>query len=551
MSTQQYYAQKELRKDNPKFSRVRATIESAFYGNNVHEVTSVAEAYQLAKQVPGTIVTDVPILHTQELGLPTGATQLVDNHGRVLGRTASARHFIDNPKEDPEALAGDLREDIFRGSKKPFLSATVIVGLDPSFSLKAHLMVPQDAAFNLLSYILNFQFFDSEAQALYQGSKFYDEGDLYFYCDPDTIDPKYPKGLAIFDAPHNCAAVFGLRYFGELKKGTLTLAWAVAHRHGYTACHGGEKAFHFKNKPDKVFAFYGLSGSGKSTLTHATHGGRYDITVLHDDAFIISRDDGASVALEPSYFDKTHDYPSGTHETKYMMTVMNCAVTLNEKGQKVLVTEDLRNGNGRTIKSRYTSKNRVDVEKNPITALFWIMKDGSLPPILKIDDPILAATMGLTLATKRTSAENLPEGFDLNTLVIEPFADPFRAYPLAGDYVDFKALFTKRHAACYVLNTDAFMGKDIPKELTMSLLERLADDQDAWQPFGSIKGLSYMPLPGFDVRFDDQAYRETLAQRFQDRLNWLNAYDKSHPTQTLPSEAGQMLDDIIHELKTK
>ena len=62
------------------------------------------------------------------------------------------------------------------------------------------------------------------------------------------------------------AAVLGLRYFGELKKATLTLAWATAHRNGYAACHGGEKAFHFKDKDDKVFAFYGLSGSGKSTL---------------------------------------------------------------------------------------------------------------------------------------------------------------------------------------------------------------------------------------------------------------------------------------------
>lgn len=66
------------------------------------------------------------------------------------------------------------------------------------------------------------------------------------------------------------------------------------------------------------------------------------------------------------------------------------------------------------------------------------MKDGSLPPIIKIDDPVLATTMGCTLATKRTSAENLPKGFYMNTLVIKPFADPFRAYPVSGDYTDFK-----------------------------------------------------------------------------------------------------------------
>ena len=412
MSTKERYSQDELRKDNPMFSRVRATIESAFYGNNVHEVTSVAEAYELAKKQPGVIVTDLPILHTKELGLPQGATQLVYNHGKILGRTASARHFTDDPNEDAEALAGNLREDIYAGHNQKFLKATVLVGLDPSFTIKAHVMMPEDQAFNLLSYILNFHFFDDEAEKMYKKSKFYDEPDIYFYFDPNVQDPDYPKGLGVFDAPHNCAAVFNLRYFGELKKGTLTLAWAIAHRHGYTACHGGEKSFHFDDKDDKVFAFYGLSGSGKSTLTHEMYDGKYDITVLHDDAFIISREDGSSVALEPSYFDKTHDYPAGHHETKYYTTIMNCDVTQDEDGNKVIVTEDLRNNNGRVIKTRYTSPHRVDFEKAPITALFWIMKDGSLPPLLKIDDPVLATTMGCTLATKRTSAENLPKGFN-------------------------------------------------------------------------------------------------------------------------------------------
>lgn len=202
-----------------------------------------------------------------------------------------------------------MREDIYKGHEQKYLKATVLVGLDPSLTVKAHIMMPEDQAFNLLSYILNFHFFDDEAEKMYAKSKFYDEPDIYFY-------------------------------FGELKKGTLT------------------------------FAFYGLSGSGKSTLTHEMYDGKYDITVLHDDAFIISREDGSSVALEPSYFDKTHDYPAGHHETKYYTTIMNCDVTLDSNGKKVIVTEDLRNNNGRVIKTRYTSPHRVDFEKSPITALF-------------------------------------------------------------------------------------------------------------------------------------------------------------------------------------
>ena len=530
MSTKERYSQDELRKDNPMFSRTRATIESAFYGNNVHEVTSVAEAYNLAKKQSGVIVTDLPILHTKELGLPHGATQLVYNHGKILGRTASARHFVDNPNEDAEALDGNLREDIYKGHEQKYLKATVLVGLDPSFTVKAHIMMPEDQAFNLLSYILNFHFFDDEAEKLYEKSKFYDEPDIYFYFDPNVQDEDYPKGLGVFDAPHNCAAVFNLRY---------------------TACHGGEKSFHFDDKDDKTFAFYGLSGSGKSTLTHEMYDGKYDITVLHDDAFIISREDGSSVALEPSYFDKTHDYPAGHHETKYYTTIMNCDVTLDKDGKKVIVTEDLRNNNGRVIKTRYTSPHRVDFEKSPITALFWIMKDGSLPPIIKIDDPVLATTMGCTLATKRTSAENLPKGFDMNTLVIEPFADPFRAYPVSGDYRDFKELFTKRGASCYSLNTDAFMGKDIPKEVTKKLIEDLANgsikDSD-FKPFGNFKGVSYLPIDGYEVHLEDPEYQKTLAKRMQDRLNWLNKYDEEHPETPIQDEAKKTLEAIIKEL---
>ena len=111
----------------------------------------------------------------------------------------------------------------------------------------------------------------------------------------------------------------------ELKKATLTLAWGTAARNGYVSCHGGLKIFQGKEgQKDYVASFFGLSGSGKSTLTHAKHNGKYDIKVLHDDAFVISEKDGSSIALEPSYFDKTNDYPTGHPEQDFFVTVQNC-----------------------------------------------------------------------------------------------------------------------------------------------------------------------------------------------------------------------------------
>ena len=62
--------------------------------------------------------------------------------------------------------------------------------------------------------------------------------------------------------------------------------------------------------------------------------------------------------------------------------MQNCGVTLDENGRKVLVTEDIRNGNGRTVKSRFSTPNRVDRIDEAINAIFWIMKDDSLPPSL-------------------------------------------------------------------------------------------------------------------------------------------------------------------------
>ncbi|ATO55417.1 phosphoenolpyruvate carboxykinase (ATP) [Loigolactobacillus coryniformis] len=549
MSTIGNYAETDIRKANPIFSQIRTTIESAFYGNNMVAVNDLTTAYELTKAAPETTVTDLPIIHTDELGLPADAVMLVNNHGRVVGRTAAARRRIGDADVDQAKFAGILRDAIFAGTQQQFYKTSVVVGLDEDFMVEAHLAVPEGYENNLLSYMLNFQTLNQTYQARYQQSKPYQEGDIFIYADPNFHHPDFPDGLALFDAQHNVAAILGMRYFGELKKSTLTLAWATAHRHGYVACHGGEKAFHFNDRPDQVFAMFGLSGSGKSTLTHAKHGGRFKTTVLHDDAFVISRENGSSVALEPAYFDKTNDYPSGTDETKYFMTLMNVGVTLNKAGQKVLVTEDLRNGNGRTIKSRYASANRVDKEEAPINAIFWIMKDDSLPPVVHITDPTLAATFGATLATKRSSAENLVGNVDRNALVIEPFADPFRAYPLAEDYADFKSLFAQRQVDCYILNTGYYNGKKIPKEVTLGILEDIVNQKMTWQDFGPLKHLSYAPLNDFPVDFTDKDYVAMLRTRLQIRLDWITSYTATHQQYPLPAEISAGLTDLIAQLK--
>ncbi|TGY52283.1 phosphoenolpyruvate carboxykinase (ATP) [Ligilactobacillus murinus] len=548
MSTRERFEMTEINGRNRLFSTTKTIIETAFYGNNVQAVTDLKMAYELAKKSPKTIVTDQPIKHTSELGLPKDAVMLVDNHGRVVGRTAAARRILGRPGVDNAELEAVLREAVYQGEARQFYQAQAIVGLDEEFMLKAHLMVPQGYELNLLSYLLNFQILNAEYAKRYATSKPYSEDDIYLYCDPEWHDPQYPDGLALFDPEHNVAAILGLRYFGELKKATLTLAWATAHRNGYTACHGGEKTFHFKDKQDKVFAFYGLSGSGKSTLTHAKHAGKFDdITILHDDAFIIDRKNGSSIALEPAYFDKTSDYLPGSKEMEYFTTVMNVGVTQDMQGKKTLVTDDLRNGNGRTIKSRYSAKNRVDHEQAPLDSIFWIMKDDSLPPVVKLSDPVIAATFGLTLATKRSTAENVI-GESRDKLVIEPFANPFRVYPLTEDYHDFKEIFEKQQANCYIINTDSYNGKNIDKDTTLGILEAIANENADWTGFGALPQMSYLSIPGYEVDLNDATYAKKLRQRLQDRLVWVNNYTKTHPKEELPVEITTKLEELIAEL---
>ena len=130
-------------------------------------------------------------------------------------------------------------------------------------------------------------------------------------------------------------AILGLNYFGEIEKSDINVGLGNSCTQWLCFLHGGLKIFQGKEeKNDYVASFFGLSGSGKSTLTHAKHNGKYDIKVLHDDAFIISEKDGSSIALEPSYFDKTNDYPTGHPEQDFFVTVQNCGVTLDDNGRQ-------------------------------------------------------------------------------------------------------------------------------------------------------------------------------------------------------------------------
>ena len=540
MSTRRVWKQSEI-KTNPLFSKMRSTIETAFYGNNVTPVTSVAQAYQLAAEEPGVIVLDMPVYKPCEQGLPTDAKVLVTNDGKTTGRYAKARRIIGDEGIDEVELSNIARDAVYDSRDKEWLAAEAIVGLDKKFTARAHLMIPKDHASTLYSWIMNFKFFDAAVKEFYDDSLEIPEGDIYIYSDPDYIVPGHPGGLAIFDPAHNCAMILGMRYFGEHKKGTLTLAWSLANRLGYVACHGGMKRYNLENGKSYTIGVFGLSGSGKSTLTHEKHDGRYDISILHDDAYIINTEDLSSIALEPTYFDKMQDYPVEHPANEFLLTLQNVGVTMDDEGRKVVLAEDVRNNNGRAIKSQFWTENRVNYVDEPVNAIVWLMKDKTLPPILKISDPVLASTMGATLATRRSTAEKLDAHVDPNALVIEPYANPFRTYPLALDYESYKKLFSECGVECYIMNTGFFLDNKVPKEVTLDLLERLVEGTLEFKPFYKYPNLEYVEIPGFEPPFQVREYHHQLHKAFEFRYDYV---------ENLIGHKNELPEEVLEVLKT-
>lgn len=539
------YAEETIRKESPHFSPLKAIVESAFYTNNTRPIHTIKEAYDLAVQEPQTIVLDQNVQHAVDLGLDPTAKILVSNDGATVGRTAKARRIVGIDPDEDEKLLAIAREAIYHASFRPFIKSQAVVGLDEDFMTKAHINMPETEANHLYSWLINFQIFNESYENRYKKSKDYMENDIHVFFDPQWSHPDYPDGLAYFDVAQNVACILGLRYFGEIKKGTLTLAWASAHRNQYVACHGGLKIFKSPANQDYVASFFGLSGSGKSTLTHAKHDHRYDIEALHDDAFIIHTEDGSSIALEPSYFDKTKDYPTGHPEQDYFVTVQNAGVTLNQDKQKVLVTEDIRNGNGRTVKSRYATANRVDKINQKINGIFWIMKDDSLPPLIKITDPLFASVFGCTLATKRSNAENTTDG--LNKLVIEPYANPFRVYPLVEDFAKFKDLFD-RGIEAYIINTGDYRGTKVTPDHSLAAIEAVVDNTGTFKPFGPIQGFEYLEMKDFPVDLNQEGHLQDIQNRMQMRLDFILKHNKDNPQHPIDQAAIDALNKIIHAL---
>ena len=168
-------------------TNTRAIIEAAFYGNNVVKVNTLKEAYNLAKNSPGTIVTDMPVYRGEEFGLDADAKVLLFNDGAVTGRYAAARRIKGEPGVDTGKLDKVVMDAVYKTRFKKLYHAQVFVGLDPEFMVKAHLLIPEGEENLMYNWMINFQYMSDEYVKMYKNSKAVGDGkeaDIYIFSNP-------------------------------------------------------------------------------------------------------------------------------------------------------------------------------------------------------------------------------------------------------------------------------------------------------------------------------------------------------------------------------
>lgn len=543
MSTMSNYISEKILMENQDFSRLRSIIETSFYGNNVIKVDSLRKAYILAKESPGTIITDQKIKDAEKYGLPKDSRVLLFNDGKIIERKGNLRREYSDGILSKEEYEAEVRELIFQERFTTFYHASVYIGTHREFMVKAHILVPKGWESILYNWMLNFQEINFASQELYENSlKYKDEGDIFILALPQLKPDNFPQGLTLFDGKANVGLLAGVNYFAEYKKGTLSLAWSIAERNNFIPFHGAQKKYYLNKDKASTVLYVGLTGSGKSVIAQHSHKDDLEEELLHDDALIISLNTGRGISMESSYFDKTLDGNFSKDKMDYVLSAQNQGVTLDHENKKIIITEDLRNDNGRVILGQKAYKNRVLSMDNAPNIVFWLMKDPSLPPVLKVNSTQLSLAFGGSLSNikiKKTDSDLIKE---TEPLIMQAFANPFRTYPGENDYLAIKKLITERNIESYVLNTGFFMGVEIPKEVSLSIVDNIIAGEAEFFSWNGLSQLEIMEIKGYKAEFEDLKYKNYFIARIQERINFLKK--EAYPEEGIKA-LEQLLDEIV------
>ena len=152
--------------------------------------------------------------------------------------------------------------------------------------------------------------------------------------------------------------------------------------------------------------------------------------------------------------------------------------------------------------------------------------------------------MGAALMTQRNRAENVAEE-ELNKLVFEPFANPFRVYELYRDVEAFLHV-ADSGADFYCFNSRGYWKESddvleaIPLKTSLTLQTAILLDQLEWEEWNALPGAQIPTrasiekiLPGYYEKYDPakrgnpEQYAAVLKDRFQQRRDFLMGSDLS------------------------
>jgi phosphoenolpyruvate carboxykinase (ATP) len=233
---------------------------------------------------------------------------------------------------------------------------------------------------------------------------------------------------------------------------------------------------------------------------------------------------------------------------KYVISTQNNG-TIEKNGKVLPLAMDIRNGNSRAILDRDLLGNYINKIGFP-DFICWLMKDSTLPPIIKCSNPELGVAMGATLMTKRSTAENVSME-EMKKLVFEPFANPFRVYELVKDIEGFLRVLSG-NTECYVFNSGGYWKSSdtdltkIPLKLSLTLQSKILTGEIEWQPWELLPGAmvpkassidliwpGYSKLFSFDHIANKDHYLEYLKDRFEQRRQFLLKSDVNQKPELL------------------
>lgn len=507
-------------------SQLRLTALLAFARNN-ETIDDPQLLYDMSLDMENVVQLGRPIKSPEKFGFRSDTPQLVWNHHNPVGRTAKARRFWhEADAEERKNLATLAREAVLDLQETGSITSRAYAGLDEEFCVGLQFVGNRHYPVASLSFLLNFQaFISSEQHSFYRNSRQIREPDMLLIYDPDWYHSDYEGGLVIIDRESKTIFVLGLAYFGEIKKGLLTLVWhtgiheriAGTELRRFLPIHGSICVIN-----GKTLVIIALSGSGKSSLSRNAE------SIAHDDAFVVSMVTGKVIVLEPTFFNKTDGDDIGDETTRRGLIFFNMGLAEIE-GHLDVIPKDRLVANGRVIQER--PYNAVDgYDRIDIVSL--VMKDDTLPPISLISNTALFVAFGASLMTKRSLAEALKSIEEQFSLVIEPFAQPFRSWRLNTECRMFQLFLELFKPTTVILNTGDFMGSDINLELTRDgILPRLTGGDLDFMPWRIVpkKMVSLLKKGTLDHEYDrrfspktsDHEYVAKFVERMQTRIDFL------------------------------